>query len=107
MKGGIFLITDKDFYCGPSDISTSIYHPEIPDLYNDDDEVFYPGQYDYAISQSIAALNEELSIMKQEFETDSKIQTKRFIIQTVVSVIALCASVVAAVAAVIPLLQCG
>lgn len=97
---------DKDFYCGPPDITTPDFHPDLPDLCDkDDDEVFYPGQYDYAISQNITALNEELSIMKQEFENDSKIQTKRFIIQTIVSVIALCASVVAAVAAVIPLLR--
>ena len=108
MKGGILLIMAKDFYCGPPDITTPDFHPDLPDLYgeDDDDEIFYPGQYDYAISQSIAALNDELSIMKQEFENDSRIQTKRFIIQTVVSVIALCASVVAAVAAVIPLLRC-
>lgn len=108
MKGGIFLIMAKDFYCGPPDITTPDFHPNLPDLCDDDDddEVFYPGQYDYVISQSITALNDELSIMKQEFETDSKIQTRRFIIQTVVSAIALCASVVAAVAAVIPLLRC-
>lgn len=108
MKGGILLIMAKDFYCGPPDIKTPDFHPDLPDLCDeedDDDKVFYPGQYDYAVSQSIAALNEELSIMKQEFENDSKIQTQRFIIQTVVSVIALCASVVAAVAAVIPLLR--
>ena len=105
MKGGILLVMDKDFYCGPPDITTPEFHPDLPDLC-DDDEVFYPGQYDYAISQSIVALNEELSIMKREYENDSKIQTRRFIIQTVVSAIALCASVVAAVAAVIPLLRC-
>ena len=60
---------------------------------------FYPTPFS-------APCKRELSIMKREYESDSIIQTRRFIIQTVVSAIALCASVVAAVAAVIPLLRC-
>ena len=100
---------DKNFDCSPPDLHVPNIHPDLSslELKSKDDDIFYPGQFDSAIAEDIAALNAELSNLKQQYENDSKIQTKRFIIQTVVSVIALCASVVAAVAAVIPLLQCG
>ena len=107
-KGGILLVMAKDFYCGPPDITTPEFHPDLPELGgDDDDDVFYPSQYDYAISHDIMALKADFSNLQKQFEADSVIQTRCFIVQTIVSVIALCASVVAAVAAVIPLLRYG
>lgn len=51
----------------------------------------------------LQSINEKLDKMQSDSEKESKINNKRFIIQTVISVLGLIAAVVAAVAAIIAL----
>lgn len=71
---------------------------------SEDDDIFYPGQFDADIDNSLTHLYESFLQIKEESEKESKQNLHRFIISTTISVFALIASVVAAVAAVIPLL---
>lgn len=63
-------------------------------------------QAEYQAQQDAAAFETRdlLQKIQEESSRESRINTRRFIIQTVVSVVALIAAVVAAVAALIPLL---
>lgn len=49
------------------------------------------------------AINEKIKQMQSDSKKESKLNTKRFIIQTVISVLALISAVVAAVASIISL----
>lgn len=69
-----------------------------------DDDLFFPGQFDYAQTETLSAILEELAKRKEESEIETKQNTHCFIISTVISILALCASLVAAIAAVIPLI---
>lgn len=70
----------------------------------DDDDIYYPWQLDAERNESLADIQTEISKMQDESERESKRNLHRFIISTVISVLALCASIVAAVAAIIPLI---
>lgn len=61
-------------------------------------------EYQAELDDCVFETRDLLKAMQDSSAKDATIQTKRFIIQTVVSVSALIAAVVAAVAAVIPLL---
>lgn len=61
-------------------------------------------EYEFSKDECLFETRNLLRQMQAESKKDSEIQTKRFIVQTVLSVAALIAAVVAAVAAVIPLI---
>ena len=70
----------------------------------DNDDIYYPWQLDADRNEFLTDIHAEISKMQDESERESKRNLHRFIISTIISVLALCASIVAAVAAIIPLI---
>jgi len=88
----------KDFNFSKMEHSVNEYQQRMSEIAKAEAE--YHAQQDAAVFET----RDLLKKMQEESSKESKINTKRFIIQTVVSVAALIAAVTAAVAAVIPLL---
>ena len=83
----------------------------IDDILDDDDlelpegeDVFYPGDFDKDIADSLQELTESLQSMQDQLDQADKTGQRQFIIATVISLFGLIAAVTTAVAAVIPLL---
>lgn len=77
-------------------------HTATPDIYHYDnlslpseEEVFFPGQFDYSINDSLAEINNKLETMKYESEKESKRNHIRFVITVILSAIAALAAVTA------------
>lgn len=67
------------------------------------DEVFFPGEFDAEQTDLLKDLYLSLDEIREDSSRESKLNTRRFVISTIISVFALIAAVIAAVAAVIPL----
>ena len=70
----------------------------------EDDEVFFPGEFDAEQTDLLKDLYLSLDTIREDSARESKLNTRRFVISTIISVFALIAAVIAAVAALIPLL---
>lgn len=75
---------------------------KISETINNDD-VFFPGEFDAEQAELLNRLCSNLEEIKKDSVRESALNTRRFIISTLISVFALVAAVIAAVAALIPL----
>lgn len=60
----------------------------------DDEDVFFPGQFDASMDDSLSSINDRLKQLEEKSEKNSKINRVRFVITTMISLATLAVALV-------------